>query len=113
METSQARRHSYQDQTRAAEIALEGVQRESQVGSRTVLDVLNAEQELLNAQVNAVQAQHDEIVAAYQVLSATGQLNAQFLALPVDLYDPGLHYEEVHDKWIGFGNSPESEKNAK
>jgi len=113
LETSQARRHSYQDQTRAAEIALEGVQRESQVGSRTVLDVLNAEQELLNAQVNAVQAQHDEIVAAYQVLSATGQLNAQFLALPVDLYDPGLHYEEVHDKWIGFGNSPESEKNAK
>ncbi|HMA48998.1 MAG TPA: hypothetical protein VKP60_04540, partial [Magnetospirillaceae bacterium] len=77
------------------------------VGSRTVLDVLNAEQELLQAEVNEVQAHHDEIVAAYQLLNATGQLTAQYLALPVDFYDPMAHYEEVHDSWIGFGDRPD------
>jgi outer membrane protein len=101
--TGRARRLSYQDQVASAQIALEGVQRESQVGSRTVLDVLNAEQELLTAQVNAVQANHDEIVAAYQLLSAAGRLTARGLGLPVEHYDPGRHYEEVRDKWVGFG----------
>jgi len=108
--TGRARRTSYGDQIKAAEIALEGVQRENQVGSRTVLDVLNAEQELLQARVNEVQAHHDEIVAAYQLLNATGQLTAQYLALPVELYDPAAHYEEVHDKWLGFGDRPDLEE---
>jgi len=107
LQTGHVRRASYQDQIAAAEIALEGVQRESQVGSRTVLDVLNAEQELLTAQVNAVQAQHDEIVAAYQLLSATGHLTADRLGLAVDLYDPTRHYDEVRGKWVGFGDMPE------
>ena len=105
--TGTARRSSYGDQIKAASIALEGVQRENQVGSRTVLDVLNAEQELLQAQVSEVQAHHDEILAAYQLLNATGQLTAQYLALPVELYDPAAHYEEVHDKWVGFGDRPD------
>jgi outer membrane protein len=72
-----------------------------------VLDVLNAEQEYLQAQVNEVQAHHDEILAAYQLLNATGQLTARYLALPVELYDPAAHYEEVHDKWVGFGDRPD------
>jgi outer membrane protein len=105
--TGTARRASYNDQIKAAAVALEGVQRENQVGSRTVLDVLNAEQELLQAQVNEVQAHHDEILASYQLLNATGQLTAHYLSLPVDLYDPAAHYEEVHDKWIGFGDRPD------
>ena len=105
--TGTARRSSFGDQIKAASIALEGVQRENQVGSRTVLDVLNAEQELLQAQVSEVQAHHDEILAAYQLLNATGQLTAQYLALPVDIYDPAAHYEEVHDKWLGFGDRPD------
>jgi outer membrane protein len=105
--TGTARRASYRDQIKAAAIALEGVQRENQVGSRTVLDVLNAEQEYLQAQVNEVQAHHDEILAAYQLLNATGQLTARYLALPVELYDPAAHYEEVHDKWVGFGDRPD------
>jgi outer membrane protein len=105
--TGTARRASYNDQIKAAAVALEGVQRENQVGSRTVLDVLNAEQELLQAQVNEVQAHHDEILASYQLLNATGQLTAQYLSLPVDLYDPAAHYEEVHDKWVGFGDRPD------
>jgi outer membrane protein len=107
LQTGRARRTSYGDQIKSAAIALEGVQRENQVGSRTVLDVLNAEQELLQAQVNEVQAHHDEIVAAYQLLNATGQLTAQYLALPVEIYDPAGHYEEVRDKWVGFGDRPD------
>jgi len=107
--TGRARRASYAAQINAAEIALEGVQRENQVGSRTVLDVLNAEQELLQARVNEAEAHHDEVVAAYQLLNATGQLTAQYLALPVELYDPTVHYEEVHDKWLGFGDRPDLE----
>jgi outer membrane protein len=110
LQTGRARLASYNDQIAAARIALEGVTRENQVGSRTVLDVLNAEQELLQAQVNEVQARHDEIVAAYQLLNATGQLTAQYLALPVELYDPAMHYEDVRDKWAGFGDRPDLEE---
>jgi outer membrane protein len=110
LQTGHARRLSYQDQIKAAQIALEGVQRESQVGSRTVIEVLNAEQELLQAQVNETQAQHDEVVAAYQLLSAVGQLNPQYLNLSVEVYDPTLHYEEVRDKWAGFGDMPNQDK---
>jgi outer membrane protein len=105
LQTGHARRISYQAQIEAAEIALEGVSQESRVGSRTVLDVLNAEQELLTAQVNAVQAAHDEMVAAYQLLNAEGRLSAERLGLAVEFYDPARHYEEVRDKWIGFGDS--------
>ena len=76
-------------------------------GWRYRVQTLNAEQELLQAQVNEVQAHHDEIVAAYQLLNATGQLTAQYLALPVELYDPTAHYEEVRDSWVGFGDRPD------
>jgi outer membrane protein len=113
LQTGKARLASYDDQIAAAKIALEGVTRENQVGSRTVLDVLNAEQELLQAQVNEVQARHDEIVAAYQLLNATGQLTAQYLALPVETYDPAAHYEEVHDKWVGFGDRPDLDEHPR
>ncbi|MTJ83469.1 MAG: TolC family outer membrane protein [Telmatospirillum sp.] len=106
LDTARARIMSYTDQITAAQVALEGVQRESQVGSRTVLDVLNAEQELLNARVNLVQAQHDETVAAYQLKSTLGQMSAQALALPVQVYDPQQHYDEVRGKWIGVGSGP-------
>jgi outer membrane protein len=106
LETARARKLSYRDQITAAEVALEGVQRESQVGSRTVLDVLNAEQELLTARVNLVEAEHDEVMAAYQVKATIGQLSAQALGLSVPLYDPVKHYDEVRDKWIGVGSDP-------
>ena len=106
LQTARARISSYSDQIRAAEVALEGVTRESQVGSRTVLDVLNAEQELLNAKVNLVQAQHDETLASYQLRSTVGQLTARALDLPVQYYDPVIHYEDVRDQWFGAAISP-------
>ncbi len=67
----------------AAQSAYDGVRAEYQVGDRTTLDVLNAEQELLNAKVNLVKAQRDEIVAEYALKAATGTLTAADLKLPV------------------------------
>ncbi len=71
-----------QEQVSANQIAYEGVKQEAEVGSRTTLDVLNAEQELLNSQVALVGSQRDEYVAAYDLLSAVGALTAQDLRLP-------------------------------
>jgi outer membrane protein/adhesin transport system outer membrane protein len=99
--TARASIQSRQSQVRAAEIALEGVRQEALVGSRTTLDTLDAEQELLDARVSLVQSQRDEIVAAFNVLAATGQLTAQQLALPVQYYDYQEHYRAVRDKWWG------------
>jgi outer membrane protein len=79
---------STQQQVNANEIAYEGVRQEAEVGSRTTLDVLNAEQELLNSQVALVRSQRDEYVAAYGLLAAVGQLTAKDLKLPVKIYDP-------------------------
>ena len=89
-------------QIRAARLALEGVQEEERVGQRTTVDVLNAQRELLEAQVNLVGTQRDRIVAAYTLLAATGQSNAACDALPVERYDPSVNYREVEDKWFGL-----------
>ncbi len=104
LKTAEAQIEALQSQVNAAEIALDGVQREAEVGSRTVLDVLDAEQELLDAKVNLVRAQRDYTVAVYELRSAMGQLTARHLALPVEYYDPESHYMEVRDQWFG-GNS--------
>jgi len=88
---------------KADAIAFEGVSKEQQVGGRTVLDVLNAEQELLNAQVALVSSQRDAVVAAYQVLAAGGGLTAKSLGLKVKLYDPMEHYDRDAAAWFGFG----------
>ncbi|HEY4941402.1 MAG TPA: TolC family outer membrane protein [Rhizomicrobium sp.] len=89
---------------RANEIAFEGVSKEQQVGGRTILDVLNAEQELLNASVALVSAKRNAEVAAFQVLASAGALTAKNLALKVTLYDPLLHYDDDAAAWIGFGD---------
>lgn len=95
---------SLQSQIKANEIALEGVQQEASVGSRTVLDILNAEQILFQSRVNLVTAQHDEVVAEFSLASALGRLTAKQLNLPVSYYDPDVNFEAVRDKWIGFGD---------
>jgi outer membrane protein len=89
-------------QVQAAEIALNGVREEYKVGQRTTLDVLNAQQELLNARVAQVTAQRDRVVASYSVLSSIGQLSARALGLKVATYDPKVHTEQVKDKWFGL-----------
>ena len=96
-----------QEEVRANQIALEGVRQEAEVGSRTTLDVLDAEQELLDSQVALVVAERDEYVAGFQLLAAIGGLTAQRLDLPVTLYDPAVHLDRVRNKWWGL--TPPSE----
>lgn len=103
LETAQAQITSFEEQVRANTVALEGVRQEQTVGARTVLDVLDAEQALLNSKVNLVTAQTNLVIARYQVLQAVGQLNAKALALNVQLYDPAQHYNDVRNKWWGTG----------
>ena len=100
--TADASIDSNQAQLTANESAYTGVFREQQVGGRTILDVLNAEQELLNAQVSLVTARHNAIVAAYALLASEGHLTAQDLGLKVKLYDPKEHYNEDAAKWFGL-----------
>ncbi|MSO64931.1 MAG: hypothetical protein EXQ85_03880 [Alphaproteobacteria bacterium] len=91
------------DQVRAAEIALEGVQQEAEVGSRTTLDVLDAEQELLDAQVALVRSERDEYVAGFSLKSAIGRLSAAEMGLPVDRYDPTTNYNYTRNRLFGRG----------
>ena len=101
--TARSQIRAFSAEIRAAEIALEGVEQEALVGSRTVLDVLDAEQELFEAKVNLVSALRDEVVAAYSLRAATGDLTAQKLNLPVQVYDPEANYKRVRGKWFGLG----------
>jgi TolC family type I secretion outer membrane protein len=90
---------------RANKIALEGVRQEADVGTRTTLDVLDAEQELLDARVAMVIAERDEYVAGYRLLAAIGRLTAVYINLPVQIYDPSEHYQKVRKKWWGWNTS--------
>jgi len=94
---------SAQDQVNASEIAFEGVRQEAEVGARTTLDVLNAEQELLNSRLTLIINQRNEYVAAYGLLAAMGRLTAGDLALPVEVYDPISHADDVAGQLIGVG----------
>jgi outer membrane protein len=92
---------SAQAQVTASEIALNGVREEAKAGQRTTLDVLNAQQALVNARVALVTAQHDRVVASYAVLSSVGRLSPQVLNLKTTIYDPSVHYHQVRDSWFG------------
>lgn len=105
LDSARSRVLSFEAQVRANEVALNGVRQEALVGSRTTLDVLNAEQELLNSQVNLLQARHDTQVSYYGVLSGIGRLTARSLGLPVEYYDEEKYYKEVGSRWIGDGSS--------
>ena len=85
----------------ANEVALAGVREEAKVGQRTTLDVLNAQQALLQARSNLVTAEHDAVVYSYSLLSAIGRLNAPTLGLAVSEYDPRVHFNQVKSKLWG------------
>ncbi|GAB4177827.1 MAG: TolC family outer membrane protein [Thalassobaculales bacterium] len=100
---NRARMDSLRAAIEANQIALEGVEQEAAVGSRTVLDVLDAEQTLLDSQVNLVTAVRDELVATFRVYAAIGQLTALQLGLPVEIYDVEGPYQQTRGKWWGSG----------
>jgi outer membrane protein len=101
LEAAKAQIESTTAQVNAAEIALNGVREEARVGQRTTLDVLNAQQDLVNARVALVTAQRDRVVASYTVLAAVGAFSPQVLGLKVQSYDPVTHYHQVRDNWAG------------
>lgn len=101
LEAARAAVRSRKKEAKANEIALEGVQQEAQVGARTVLDILDAEQELTNSQVELVRAQMSEVTSAYDLKRAVGELSAARLELAVDIYNPEIHYNEVRGLWWG------------
>lgn len=101
LDAAKAQIEATKAQVAAAEIALNGVREEARVGQRTTLDVLNAQQELVNARVALVTAQRDRVVASYTLLSSVGRLSIPVLSLQVPLYDPMIHYQQIRDSWIG------------
>ena len=101
LEASKAQVIASQAQVQANEVALNGVREEARVGQRTTLDVLNAQQELLNSRVNLILAQRDRVVNSYGVVQTIGRLTVRFTALPVATYSPKEHFDQVKDLWFG------------
>jgi outer membrane protein len=93
---------SLQTTVQAAQIALDGVTQQQQVGQRTVQDVLIQQQTLFTDEVNLAKAQHDQAVAKFNLTQQIGRLTAADLKLPVQIYDVNVHYKSVRDKAIGF-----------
>jgi outer membrane protein len=101
LEAGKAQVQSAQAQVTASEIALNGVREEAKAGQRTTLDVLNAQQALVNARVALITAQHDRVVASYSVLNAVGRLSPIVMNLQTETYDASVHYHQVRDSWVG------------
>jgi outer membrane protein len=100
---------SAQSAVDAAALSLEGVRAENSIGNRTILDTLNAEQELLNARVALVTARRNAYVAGFQLLAAMGRAEARDLGLVDEgmLYDPVANYDRVKGKWFDFDDDPD------
>lgn len=109
LETARISIQAGQEQVSAAQLAFEGVREEAKLGARTTLDVLDAEQDLLNARTDLVASMRDEYVAAYSVLSAVGRLTVNHLGVPVAPYEPDENYEQVNDQLFGFKEDELSE----
>lgn len=104
---------SNQQAVDAAALSLEGVQAENSVGNRTILDILNAEQELLNAQTNLVTARRNAYVAGFNLLAAMGKAEARDLGLEGGaLYDPMANYNRVHGKVFDWDLDPKPKAKA-
>ena len=91
------------DQVEANKLAYRGIQQEALVGSRTILDVLDTNEDLINSRILLVGSRRDEVVAAFQLLSATGALTAERLPLPVAIYDPTVNLDSVRHNLFGIG----------
>jgi len=91
-----------QQRVRTSVTVLDGVRREEGIGQRDLLDVLNAEQDVVDARVELIAAQQDLTVAAFRVIGDVGRLSAEQLQLGTLAYDPTVHYEEVRRKWFGL-----------
>ncbi len=103
--TADARTEALAAEIEATSLALDGVRQESLVGTRTVLDVLDAEQEYLNARINKTLAERNQVVARFSVLRAIGRLTAPHLNLNVPYYQPAEHFSQIQAKWFGLNDN--------
>lgn len=92
---------SAQTQVKAAEFALESVRREFGAGQRSTLELLSVQQELLNARIALVMTERERVTSSYALLAAVGRLAPDVLGLPIEAYDPSVHYHQVRDSWFG------------
>jgi outer membrane protein len=97
LEVSRASLVATAERVRAATVAFDGIREEATLGARTTLDVLTAEQELLDARTAQISAQAEEVIASYQLLAAQGVLTAERLGLAVQIYDPTIYYNLAKD----------------
>ncbi len=95
--------HSTTDQVEAEKLAYDGIVKEAEAGTRTTLDVLNAEKDLVDARIDMVKAHYDHIISAYELVAAMGRLTASQLGLPVSVYDPTVNSRRVRNKLFGTG----------
>ena len=102
MKSNESQLSAIADQINANTIALEGVQKEEALGNRTILDVLDSYQELLNSKVNDVKARRTYYVSAMTLLASMGKMTAKELKLDVEIYDAQKYYEETKDKWLSL-----------
>jgi len=102
MEAARAAIEANKAQLSAANLALNGVVEERRVGQRTTLDVLNAQQTVLNAKEAISQSERNAIVTSFSVLASTGKLTIERLGLHVASYKPEVHYEATKDRWFGL-----------
>jgi outer membrane protein len=91
-----------ESEVRAATVALAGVQKEAAGGQRTTVDVLNSQQDLIQAKARLIGAQRDRVIASYTLLSAIGRLDVKTLNLNTPDYLPEAHYHQVRDAWHGL-----------
>ncbi|MGE0286471.1 MAG: TolC family outer membrane protein [Bradyrhizobium sp.] len=91
-----------ESEVRAATVALAGVQKEASGGQRTTVDVLNSQQDLIQAKARLIGAQRDRVIASYTLLSAIGRLDVKTLNLNTPDYLPEVHYHQVRDAWHGL-----------
>ncbi len=113
LQGQRAKVRSDQVQLEANRIALEGTREEQKVGQRLLIDVLNAEQEYVESQIQLVSAKREVIITSYRLLAAIGQLTAQDLGLTDAIYDPAVHLDEARNDWFGIeitraGGTPET-----
>lgn len=102
MKANESQLKAIADQIDASRVALDGVQKEEALGNRTILDVLDAYQELLNSEVNDVKARRSYYVSAMNLLASMGKMTAKDLHLNVELYDANKYYKETKDKWFSL-----------
>ena len=102
MKANESQLKAIADQIDASRIALDGVQKEEALGNRTILDVLDAYQELLNSEVNDVKARRSYYVSAMNLLASMGKMTAKDLHLDVELYDADKYYQDTKGKWFSL-----------